>query len=287
MKAHRILCIAISLCCALPCLAQATTATCTFSYFTPPAPYNAAFEAYGINHYGTVVGRASSTTLVKAFIKPASGSPYLYAVPGATYTVLNKRNYYGTSVGFYAGSAGSTGLILTSSSRASLSYPHAYSTVLNGINRSNSIVGSYISTYGANQQGFKYSGGRFQSIKFPGAVQTIPVSINDNGVIVGQYTNGNLENAPHGFIYQGGNYKTVDIPGTTTSTQLLDINNSGEIVGSPNLLYKSGTWKRVVAPNSAETFVYGINDLGHITGVANYSSGGSTYTWKAYTATCQ
>ena len=268
------------------CFGQ-TNATCTFSYFTPPSPYNVAFEANGINHYGTVVGQASSTTIVKAFIKPSSGSVRLYSVPNATHTVLNKRNYYGTSVGYYAASAGSTGLILSASgTRASVTYPKAYSTVLTGINKWNSIVGAYSASYGAFQEGFKYRGGSFLPIRFPGAAQTVPMAINDNGVIVGQYVNGNLENPPHGFLYQGGNYKTLDIAGGGP-TELQDINNSGEIVAAPNLIYKSGAWKKVVAPNSSETFVYGVNDLGKVTGVANYRSGPSTYTWKAFTAQCR
>ncbi len=270
------------------CFGQFTKASCTFSYFTPPSPYNVAFEANGINHYGTVVGQASSTTVVKAFIKPSSGSAYIYSVPNATHTVLNKRNYYGTSVGYFAAGAGSTGLILSSSgTRANLSYPKAYSTLLTGINKWNSIVGAYSATYGSFQQGFKYKGGTFTSIKFPGAAQTVPTAINDNGVIVGQYVNGNLENPPHGFVYQNGNYRTLDIAGSSGPTELQDINNSGEIVAGPNLIYKSGTWKEVVAPNSNETFVYGVNDLGKVTGVANYPSGASTYTWKAFTAQCQ
>ena len=273
------------LCATLPALGQ-STASCSFNYFVPPSPYNASFEAYGINHYGTVVGGASSTTVTKGFVKPSGQSPYFFSMPNATITTFTKRNYYGTSVGYYAASAGTKGLIYTSSSHATLDYPNAYSTVLWGINKSNSIVGAYSATYGANQQGFKYSGGHFSAIRYPNAAQTVPRAINDVGVIVGEYVNVNLEHPPHGFVYANGTYKTSDVPGGL-STELRDINNSGTIVAGSNYLYKGGTWKKVIAPGSSETFVYGINDLGTVTGVANYATSGPNYTWKAFTAVCK
>ncbi len=277
--------LALVLCSTVPVFGQ-STASCTFSYFVPPSPYNASFEANGINHYGTVVGSASTTTITKAFVKPSGQSMYLFAMPNATNTTFNKRNYYGTTVGFYGASAGSSGLIYTSSSHATLNFPNAYGTVLWGINKWNSIVGSYSPSYGANQQGFKYNGGHFSSIRYPNAAQTVPRAINDSGTIVGEYVNVNLENPPHGFIYSGGTYKTLDVPGAL-STELLDINNAGTIVAGPNLLYKSGAWEKVVAPNASETFVNGINDLGTITGLANYPGSNGNYTWKAFTAACK
>jgi hypothetical protein len=262
-----------------------TTASCSFSYFTPPSPYNAAFQANGINHYGTVVGGASSTTVVKGFIHTSGTS--LYSVPNSPYTELNKRNYYGTSVGFYLPATGAQpiGLILASSgTRASLKYPGASATILNGINKSNVIVGSYRTTPYAAQNGFRYSGGTFTKIHYPNSVQTVPEAINDNGVIVGEYWLSSLENDPHGFIYHNGTYATLTA--SSGNTQITDVSNGLTLVVGPNLLYKSGVWKKVVAPNASETFVRGINDLGVVAGVANYQGANNTFTWKAFKATC-
>ena len=284
MKAY-VLALALAPCLSIAALSQ-STASCTFSYFVPPAPYNVSFQANGINHYGTVVGSASTNTVTKALVKPSGQSAYFFGMPNATNTTLNKRNLYGTSVGFYAASAGASGLIYTSSSHATLNYPNAYSTVLWGINKYNSMVGAYAASYGSDQQGFKYKGGTFTSIRYPNSAQTVPRAINDSGTIVGEYVNVNLEHPPHGFVYSNGTYKTLDVPGGI-STELLDINNAGTIVAGPNLLYKNGAWEKVVAPNAAETFVNGINDLGTVTGLANYPASGGNYTWKAFVAACK
>ena len=265
-----------------------TTANCTFTYFTPPSPYTASFEAFGINHWNTVVGQASTTTLTKGFIH-TSGGTKIFGVPNAIYTSLNKRNYSGTSVGAYqmTNNSAAVGLVLApSGSWTPLRYPGAYQTRLFGINRSNVIVGAYTTSFGGNQHGFKYSGGHFTKINFPNSVQTIPTAINDNGVIVGQYVNGNLENPPHGFKLSGSTYTSFDVAGEP-STQPQDISNGGTIVVGPNLLYKNGATRQVNVPNANETFVNGINDLNKITGVANYQTGPSTFTWKAWVGTCQ
>jgi hypothetical protein len=268
--------------------AQAQNASCTFSYFVPPAPYTAAFEATGINHYGTVVGQASSSTVVKAMIH-INGGTQIYAAPGADYTSLSRRNSAGTSVGFYiaSGSSNPQGLVLTSAFHfTTLNYPGAQSTRLWAINKYNTIVGSFVTSTGGTQQGFRYNGGHFSLIQFPGAVQTIPQGINDSGVIVGQYTLGNQENPPHGFILQNGSYRSLDVGGSG-GTQPSDISNSGTIVISSNALYKNGISKLVAAPGADETFVNGINDLNNITGTAHFPDNTPGGFWKAFTAHCQ
>jgi hypothetical protein len=44
-----------------PCSEAQRQASCTFKFFVPPAPYNASFDATGINQSNTVVGTASTT----------------------------------------------------------------------------------------------------------------------------------------------------------------------------------------------------------------------------------
>jgi hypothetical protein len=279
--------LAVVVVCALGLTTSAQNATCSFSYFVPPSPYNVAFQANGINHYGTIVGQASSTSVVKAFVR-TSGGTSLFSVPGSSYTSFNKRNLAGTSVGFYlpSGSSKSKGLVRTSSGWEAVVYPGAISTIVTGINKYNTLVGAYATSSGGFQHGFRFNGGHFTKINFPGAVQTIPEAVNDNGTIVGMYWLGNLENSPHGFKLQNGTYTSFDVSGSG-GTQPYDISNGGTIVIGPNLLYKNGTSKQVVAPGSFETFVYGINDLNQVTGVANYSAGNNTFTWKAFKASCQ
>ena len=259
-----------------------TAASCTFTYFNTPAPYNLSVQPNGINHYNTAVGAASSSSKWVGFIRYSGGSTTLFSVPNSPSTWLIRRNYYGTTVGYYyigsGSSAPAAGVILTSSSYATLKYPGAVSTYLSGINKSNTIVGSYTTSSGVSR-GFIYKNGKFTSINYPGAYSTAIAAINDYGTIVGGYVDGNFENPSHGFMLKNGVY--INNRGGN------DINNSGTTVGGNTITFSNGTSKTVHAPGSSSTNVYGINDLGVITGNANYRSSNGNYTWKNFTAMCK
>lgn len=258
-----------------------TAASCTFTYFQAPSPYNVSVQPSGINHYDTVVGAASSTTKWQGLIRYSSGSVKMFSAPGAANTWLTRRNSSGTTVGYYytqnSSSAPAIGLILTSTSFASLKYPGAVSTYPNGINKYNVIVGSYITSSGASR-GFIYKAGTFTSVNYPGAYSTTLAAINDSGMMVGSYVNGNFENPPHGFMLKNGVF--------STKQSGEDINNAGTTVSGYTITWSNGVSKSVRAPGSFTTNLYGINDLGVVTGNANYATSNGNYTWKNFTAVC-
>jgi len=262
-----------------------TQATCTFTYFNPPSGYTGDFFPMGINHYNTAVGGIYTNTLnngEKGYIRYSGGGVTLYSFPGATFTQFNRRNVNGTTVGQYNINTGgwSAGLIYTSSSVASLKYPNANSTVLNGINKYNTMVGTEIDAATGAQYGFKYQNGTFTRVRYPNSSQTVVNSINDNGVIVGGYETGGFEGPWFGFILQNGVFKTV-------SYMPMDINNAGVWVDSQNIHFTNGVVKQVKVPGSVQTWAYGINDLGVITGSASFGPNSQgNYTWKGYTAVC-
>jgi hypothetical protein len=240
----------------------------------------------GINHYKTVVGGAytANQNSQKGFTRFSGGGMSVFAPSGALYTILNKRNYNGTSVGQYGSSATGTfpiptshGLILTSKSFARLDYPGASATALTGINKSNVIVGTALNSSTGGDFGFKHVNNTFTKIMFPHSVQTTTSAINDNGVIVGGYELDSFENPWSGYILQNGKFKSLSyIPA--------DINNSGTIVSGNQIHFASGAVKQVNVSGSNEVFVRGINDLGMITGSAHF--GGTPGTWKGFIATC-
>ena len=87
-------------------------------------------------------------------------------------------------------------------------------------------------------QGGNYS---FVNIDYPGAYQTIPEAINNNGAIVGYYLA--MQFGPtHGFLYSGGVYTTIDDPEGTTFPE--GINNNGVISG----LIEVGPRRRTASP---------------------------------------
>ena len=270
----------------LPAANAQTQASCTFTIFSPPSGFSGDFLPMGINHYNTVVGGAYTTNQnsEKAFTRFSGGAISTFAPSGALFTVLNRRNLNGTSVGQFGSSdtgtfplSGTHGLILASASFAKLDFPGAGATALTGINKWNSIVGTALDTSTGGDFGFKRANGTFAKIMFPHSVQTTVAAINDNGVIVGSYQSGSFENPFSGYILQNGTFKSLSyVPA--------DINNAGTIVSGNQIHFTNGAVKTVTVPSSDQTHVNGINDLGTITGAAHF--GGTPGTWKGFIATC-
>jgi hypothetical protein len=110
----------------------------------------------------------------------------------------------------------------------------------------------------------------------------VAVSINDNGTIVGWYSNHLSPNEwRHGFIYSNGKWATLDYP-STLQTSLSGISNANLIVGNTikgtnetgSFLYQSGTFKNIVLSNSGGTVTSVRGEStgkGLITGFAGYT----------------
>jgi len=102
-----------------------------------------------------------------------------FSVVGALYAVLAAAAFAQTST-------------FVTYKYTQIDYPGAASTVANGINNGNVIVGTYVDSAGL-LHGFRYANGAFTAVNFPNSAQTTALGINDNGDIVGWYTlsNGN------------------------------------------------------------------------------------------------
>jgi hypothetical protein len=69
---------------------------------------------------------------------------------------------------------------------------------------------------------------------------TQALGVKDIGEIVGSYIDaGDVE---HGFVYNGGTYQTLDDP-NGSSTPLVGINDSGEIVGNAGGAFYLRRWR--------------------------------------------
>jgi hypothetical protein len=250
------------------------------------------FSASGINQWNTVVGSATESggipqfPPVSGYIRWANGGVQKYKFPGATETRFSKRNASGVSVGDVDFNHG---LIVTGSSATTIDYPGAPQTILTGINKWDSMVGSYQynddADFGPEWTGFKmWKNGSFARIEPPGALNTNPNSISDTGIVVGGYVAADeaVPFAPdpsHGFVLANGVYKTVSYP-NAFGTSLNDINSAGVIVGSwggsdgngGGFLFVNGKFKDVLTPGGASTAVNGINDNGYVTGTSSAGS---------------
>jgi Repeat of unknown function (DUF5648) len=97
-------------------------------------------------------------------------------------------NNLGQIAGYYNNSPieASHGFLDTNGQFATIDYPGATDTQVDGINNRGDLVGTY--SNGSGSHGFYYTGGNYTSIDGPSGAQSFtPTGINDQGQIVGHY----------------------------------------------------------------------------------------------------
>ena len=128
-----------------------------------------------------------------------------------------------------------------------------------GINNYGTMIGFYIppNLDSSDLHGFqRFNNGTPHALDFPGAAEghTELFGINDNGFVVGSYTEGDY--VWHGFIFHKGKWATLDYPKAPT-TFLVGITNDGRIFGTASglnfsikhFLYKNGAFKVISIPH--------------------------------------
>lgn len=252
-----------------------TQASCTFHQFALPS--NPQIFVSGVNDYGTVVGTAdfgkSASPQFRAFIHYSNGSTSYWVPSAATGSRFGGRNDSGVTTGAYSDASGQWHAVLRKGSTTTpISTPNHGTPA--GINRYNSLVGSYSDSNG-NSHGFKrYSNGNIVHLDYPGATGTFANGINDGGGIVGFYDG--TDGAEHGFIYHSGQWAKLQYPNASLSTELFGISTAGVIVGqgqAHGFLYKDGSFKEIKFPGAAETDVRAIAPGGLIAGMATGKGG--------------
>ena len=123
--------------------------------------------------------------------------------------------------------------------------------------------------------GFVLDRGRYAKFDAPDAVlQTVPIGINNRGVIVGKHTD--AAGVDHGFRRDArGRFVTIDFPGGVP-TQLNKINDRGQIVGRyetipgvysfRGFLLTDGRLVRLDLPGAMYTQPLGINNRSQVVG---------------------
>ena len=126
----------------------------------------------------------------------------------------------------------------------------------------------------------------FKDVKVKGAVEVDTYSINDKGVIAGDYVDSSANQ--HGMILNGTKLTSFDdkncpsSPAGSTAIAMYGINSAGVAVGwctssktgSPvGLMYAKGKLTELTVPKSIETEADGINDKGEIVGTFIDSAG--------------
>lgn len=191
--------------------------------------------------------------------------------PGSTGTAVVGINDLGQISGDYSGTGAFTGSV--GGSVTSFAYPDASATDLSGINNSGQVAGAAFQ--GSSSFGFILGpDGTPNPFSITNAVYTAANSINDSGIIVGQYTPGsNPQGNTAGFVRQpNGSINPINYPGAS-NTGADGINDAGVVVGSYTM--NGSAYGFVLSPNGSftsarfnglSTVLYGINASGTAVG---------------------
>ncbi len=276
-----------------------TQASCQFTNFNRRFSVNNGTRVLvprGVNDYSTVVGDAQDDIdfSVRAFTRSSSGAIayYRHSSNGtAVDTSFTDRSNGGTTIGvagsqFALATTAGTPFTLQGSTFTPLTMTIGGTSynkfTVWGINRWGTIVGAFTDSSG-KLHGFKrFSDGKAIALDYPGSAQTTATAINDNGTIVGSYSNRASPNTwNHGFIYNNGQWATLNYPDSTLQTTLSGISNANLIVGTTvkgstatgSFMYQNGTFKKIVMPNSnVPTYASGVSKgNGLITGFSGYT----------------
>jgi uncharacterized membrane protein len=273
-------------------------------YTSIDVPGSASTSAFGINGAGALVGTYTDTS-GKRYGFLLSGDTFTtIAYAGAVATDARGINNLGDIVGAYVmdpkqPGGGFHGFLWQRGSFTTIDYGGHLNTVPFRIAEGGQIVGCYHeSDQLGTMRGFMLNRGQFRDL-------TLPASMNygltpDASIIVGRSTD-LASGREHGYVWSGGTVAPVDVP-FSSSTATMDINSSGDIVGtytdvtnkvhgfrltqrdfrtrdeigSRDGTLAAYTFVAIDFPGATRTTAHGINDSGDIVG-SYVDSGGKTH----------
>lgn len=215
----------------------------TFSHFRFPGsadtfPHDINKNSVIVGSFDTATGSGQHSFMVKNGVFSQISLPGFPNAP----SIANGINDLGDIVGeFNQGGPNDVGFLLHQGKLTVISFPGAQGgTFPRSINNQGVVVGTYRLTEDDIDRGFMWKSGNFTNIAVPGALNTIPQKISDNGDIVGTFDD--TSNFEHGFSFDQGRFSTIDVPGSQ-GTQLFALNNFDNVLGffataKDNVLFK-------------------------------------------------
>jgi probable HAF family extracellular repeat protein len=223
-----------------------------------------------------------------------SGTTWLDAVPGDTYSAALGINNQGQVVGYSATTNGHPNHAFIYSGGIMNPIPLPFARYANDINNSGIVVGASYTTVPVEpvRTGFVWDpNSGLKTIVPPFGQSSETLAINDSGLVVGWggYYLGPADPWQHAILYNGSNTTDIDTMGNNLSCADA-INNLGQVVGfyrsSDNSINQGFLWQngkmydlRDLLPNGSgwDSLVpYDINEHGDIVGYGRYN--GSDFT---------
>jgi hypothetical protein len=187
-------------------------------------------------------------------------------------------------------------------------FPNSVQTQVTGLNDEGVTVGFFSTMNTAsmtnNNFGFYQSNGSFHEVNFPTGDNASPqadqlLGVNDHGIAVGFYTNGQGNSRGYEYNIKTGQFTRVLSPGFTNGTSLSSpsltataINNHGDVAGFYNktssqvdaFLLHNGQFITLAVPGASMTQAFGVNDSDEVVGAYTVGTGNSAqthgFTWR-------
>jgi hypothetical protein len=180
-------------------------------------------------------------------------------------------------------------------------FPGSVQTQVTGLNDRGVTVGFWSTQNTANMTnnnfGFYWQNGRFHNVNFPTGDNARPpvnqlLGVNNSGIAVGFYTNGQGNNRGYEFSIRTHQFTRVLVPGAPSgvngpSLTAAAINNNGDVAGFYNktasqedgfLKLRSGRFITLVFPGATTTQALGVNDSDEVVGSYTTGSGNAAVT---------
>jgi len=253
--------------------AGSTTGKCSFQALKFPAPADRLPSPRALNDLGAIVGSYFGGNTSHGFLL-YRGHVASFMFPGSTRTDAWDISRTGIIVGTYnvSGVAGTRAFMAKNGVFHQITIPGFISTNTSafGVNANGDVVGRFVSN--GTGFGFLLRNGKLIILSFPGAqAGTTPTSINDQGVVVGNYSLTPFDGG-HAFVWKDGVFSNVRPPDSTTAV-VSKISNSGVVVGSyvspsdgrrHGYAFKNGTYTKIDIVPTESTLIDAINKFDNV-----------------------
>ena len=303
MKSHRkalylLMCaffIAATTTAAFAQAAASTTGKCSFKTLTFPAPATNG-QAVALNDLGGIAGTFLDSKNVGHGFLLFQGRLSTFKFPGSSGTTVSDMSRNGIIVGDFsvAGDPKLHHYMVHAGGFHEITLPgrpNADFTVT-GVNANGDVVGT-INSDTLPVNGYVLHNGKLTLLSFPGADITQPTSINDQGVVVGEYLVQFVNENP-AFMWKDGVFSNVSPPGNDGFVTATKVSNSGVVVGfyeafdgTHGFGFDDGTYTKIDAPDFARTtLIQAVNKFDNILVQAEFSTqqGTNTVLFKGFCA---
>jgi uncharacterized membrane protein len=253
---------------ALFLLAPLALAQGTYTQIDYPGAYYT--KCFGINTNGDVAGYALTDTVFGFVLSNGVFTTIEY--PGASSTTAGGINDVGQVVGNVSFTRSGFGFVYDTTNQTFTTVTfHGVTPGLSAINNSGTIVGLVEQSAGFEE----FSSGKGRIINVPGSIGTNAYGISAHGAIVGDYFTGQKHQHQINFLFKAGAYHRLQIPNATGSI-VYAINPAGTAfagsyrttgTGSAGFVYQNNTLTTLQFPGGGDTFAFGINSSGQVTGI--------------------